>query len=512
MMTNSIQKIYNNLTSDALFDQALLRGEGVKASNGALTVNTGARTGRSPKDRFIVCDALTEQTVAWGAINQPISSAIFDALWHRVDLYLKDKDLFVSDLRVGANDALAVGVKVVTELAWHHLFVRNLFIREAYHGEHWTLMCAPNFKAVPERDGTHSDAAVMLDFTHKKILICGTHYAGEMKKAMFTVLNYLLPAQDVLPMHCSANVGETGDVALFFGLSGTGKTTLSADPERFLIGDDEHGWSETGVFNFEGGCYAKCIDLSPEKEPMIYAAIRHGTVMENVILDDNGYPIYSDASKTQNTRAAYPLEYIEQRALRSEAGLPSAVIFLTCDLYGVLPPVSLLTKEQAAYHFLSGYTALVGSTEVGQTEAIKQTFSTCFGAPFFPRPPSVYADLLMKRVESADAQVYLVNTGWTGGAYGEGGERFSIPTTRAVIRAILSGELKNAELEVIEGFNVRIPKALSGVPAQLLNPSNTWQDQLAYRHKLNQLIESFIDNFKKFNISSEILLGQPVSV
>lgn len=513
MTVDTIQRAHVDLTTEELIAAALANKEGTLASNQALAVYTGSRTGRSPKDRFIVEDEQTEKEVAWGAINQPIAPATFDALWHRAKLYADDTTTYISHLRVGADPKYAIYVKVTTELAWHNLFVRQLFIRDNNDARwDWELLCIPGFKTDPARDGVNSDAAVILNFSAKRILICGTLYAGEMKKAMFTVMNYILPPQGVLPMHCAANVGHDGDSALFFGLSGTGKTTLSADPERLLIGDDEHGWSHQGVFNFEGGCYAKCIDLSQAKEPLIWDAICYGAVMENVVVDDEGNPDFHDGHFTQNTRAAYPLEHIKARVLENQAGQPKAVIFLTCDLYGVLPPVSVLTPEQAAYHFLSGYTALVGSTEVGQTEAIKQTFSTCFGAPFFPRPASVYAELLMQHLKSAGATVYLVNTGWTGGAYGKGGERFSIPTTRAIITAILNGEIQKASLEVLPGFNLRIPKSLPGVDAKLLNPKETWQNKEAYEQKLKELMRSFAENFKKFSVSDAILAAGPSSV
>lgn len=500
-------KSYLNLSITELVNLTLSRGEGELASNQALVVKTGARTGRSPQDRFIVRDEITEATVDWGSINQAFSPEKFDMLWLRAMQYLDEKDChFVSYLKVGASDTYGISVKVITELAWHNLFAYVLFIHAETtlppnHPDQWTILSVPDFKTEPERDGVNGDAAVILNFSKRRILICGTHYAGEMKKAMFSVLNFLLPKQQVLPMHCAANIGKDGQTALFFGLSGTGKTTLSSDPERFLIGDDEHGWSEQGIFNFEGGCYAKCIDLSREREPLIWDAIRYGAVLENVVIDPiNKDPLYSNCSLTQNTRAAYPREYIPMHVKENCGNVPKAILFLTCDLYGVLPPVARLTREQAAYYFLSGYTAMVGSTEVGQGSGVKPTFSTCFGAPFFPRPAQEYANLLLDKLNKSNASVYLVNTGWTGGAYGEGGSRFSIPVTRNIVSAILNGKLNTVSYEKMPIFNLDIPTAVPGVDRQLLDPRLAWHDQQAFDINVKMLAQQFRDNFtQKFN-------------
>jgi phosphoenolpyruvate carboxykinase (ATP) len=504
--------VHANLCAAQLVETALLRGEARLAANGALVAVTGARTGRSPKDKFTVDDAVTHELVDWGKVNKAFSPERFEALLERVTEHLSERDLYAQDLYCGADPAYRLPIRVISEYAWHSLFVHQLFVRPeaealASHVAEFTVIAAPEFEAVPERDGTASSAFILADFTRKIVLIGGTKYAGEMKKSIFGVMNFLVPARDVLPMHCSANVGADGVTALFFGLSGTGKTTLSADPARRLIGDDEHGWSPTGVFNFEGGCYAKCVDLTEEKEPQIYRAIRFGSVLENVILNEEREPDYADIRLTENTRAAYPVDFIENAVIPGVGGHPRNVMFLAADAFGVLPPIARLTPEQAMYHFLSGYTAKLAGTETGVKDPTPE-FSACFGAPFLPLAPRVYAEMLGKRLKQHDASCWLVNTGWSGGKFGVG-KRMSLKITRALVNAALDGRLKDVEFVTEAAFGLSIPVSCPGVPAEILNPRNAWADKEGYDRTAADLAGRFEANFAKFDASEAIRAAGP---
>ena len=494
---------YWNLSPAALYEEAVRRGEGTVAAGGPIVVITKPHTGRSPNDKFVVRESESEQKVWWGSVNQPFEPTGFGRLQDEVLRYLDRRDLFIRDVYAGADPAYRLPVRFITPSAWSALFVNNMFVRpdpsELAHFEPgFTVLHAPEFQADPARHGTKTGTFIIISFARKLILVGGTRYAGEMKKSIFTIMNYLLPDRGVLPMHCSANVGKDGDSAIFFGLSGTGKTTLSADPERGLIGDDEHGWSERGIFNFEGGCYAKVIRLSPTGEPEIYATTRRfGTVLENVVMDPLTRALDLDSQAiTENTRACYPINFIPNHVPAGTAGHPSTVVFLTADAFGVLPPISRLTADQAMYHYLSGYTAKVAGTERGVTEP-KETFSTCFGAPFLPRPPALYAEMLGKRIERHKVNVWLVNTGWTGGPYGVG-RRMNLAHTRAMLRAALALRLDGVAYASDPVFGVAVPLGVPDVPDNVLKPRDTWADTAAYDAQAKKLVALFHGNFEKY--------------
>ena len=493
--------VYKNLTPAQLVEHALRRGEGTLSETGALVVTTGKYTGRSPDDRFVVDAPNIHNDIDWGKVNVPISEEKYEAIYNRMTAYLQGRELFVFEGFAGADEQYHLPVRVVNELASQNLFIHQLLVRPAEEQlkdfvPGFTIIAAPGFKCSPEVDGVHSEAAIIVNFNKRTVIIAGSQYAGEIKKSVFSVMNYLLPKQGVFTMHCSANVGADGDSALFFGLSGTGKTTLSADPNRSLIGDDEHGWSESGIFNIEGGCYAKCINLSQENEPQIWNAIKFGSLVENVVMDPETRKLdYADNSLTENTRVGYPVDYIPNCLIPGVAGHPKTVIFLTADAFGVLPPISKLNADQAMYHFVSGYTSKLAGTERGIVEP-QTTFSTCFGAPFLPLHPSVYANMLGERIEKHNTNVYLVNTGWAGGKYGVG-SRMKLKYTRAMVTAALAGELDNVEYELDPIFNLNIPKSCPNVPAEILNPRNVWTDMDKYEASAKALAKKFQENFAK---------------
>lgn len=507
-----------NLSTPALYEESVRRREGLISNYGAFVVQTGQHTGRSPQDKFVVREHTSADEIWWGKVNRPLSEHRFETLKGRMMAYLQGRDLFIQDCYAGADPAYRISVRIITEYAWHSTFIRNLFIQPpaenlATFVPDYTIISLPNFHANPEIDGTRTDVVIAANFAEKLVLIGGTSYAGEMKKSVFTILNYLLPHHNVLSMHCSANVGKNGDSALFFGLSGTGKTTLSADPDRILIGDDEHGWSDRGIFNFEGGCYAKLIKLSPKAEPQIYSTTRRfGTILENVVIDPvTGELDLDDASLTENTRGAYPIDFIDNTSETGVADHPKNVIFLTADALGVLPPIARLTYEQAMYHFVSGYTAKVAGTEKGLGHEPEAVFSACFGAPFMALHPGVYAKLLGQKIRQHNAKVWLVNTGWTGGAYGVG-ERLPIAETRAMLTAILNGLLDDVPTVVDPIFGLHVPLSCPGVSDRLLSPRSTWADPAAYDAQAKKLAAMFVENFKQFAdaVDPDVTKGSPL--
>lgn len=517
MGMQQLHQVYRNLAVPVLVEHAVLRGEGQLADNGALCVETGKYTGRSPQDKFIVDEPGSRDQVAWNSLNRPISEENFERLYQRTLEYVRGHDLYIFDGYVGADPNYRFGVRVINELAWHNLFVHQLFRRPtaaelSQHHADFTVIALPGLRGNPETDGLHSEAYIVVHLTRRIVLIGGTYYAGEMKKSIFSLLNYVMTHRDVLPMHGAANIAADGHTALFFGLSGTGKTTLSADPDRQLIGDDEHGWSNQGVFNFEGGCYAKTIRLSPENEPQIWSAIRFGALLENVEMNPETRALdYNSDRLTENTRVAYPLEFIPNSIASGMGNHPQAIIFLTADAFGVLPPIARLTREQAMYHFLAGYTSKLAGTERGITTP-QSTFSACFGQCFFPLSPTVYADMLGDRLlQHPECHVYLVNTGWSGGPYGVG-ERMSIKHTRALVSAALNGDLDKVTYTPHPIFKVLVPDHVPGVPDEILNPKLTWSDPAAYDRQARDLAKQFAKNFQQFSsqASAEIVAAGPV--
>lgn len=503
-LTN-LRKVYWNLPTEALYEEIIFRNEGKITQLGPLVVNTGVHTARAASDKFIVRESSTENNIWWGQYNRPYSAEKFDELFNRVQGFLQGRDVFVQDCYAGADPNYRLPIRIITEYAWHSLFARNMFLLPKTSDEYrrhvpdFTLIAVPGFKAFPQIDSTPSQTVIALNFDQKLCIIGNSGYAGEIKKSVFTIMNYLLPLNGVMTMHCSANMGKSGDVALFFGLSGTGKTTLSADPRRRLIGDDEHGWSDEGIFNFEGGCYAKVIALSPTAEPQIYACTRKfGTILENVVYDPVTRLIdLDDDTLTENTRASYPLEYIDNALPEKMAGHPKNIILLTCDASGVMPPIARLTPDQALYHFISGYTAKVGGTELGLGEEPEITFSACFGGPFMVHHPAYYADLLKRKVLRYNVNCWLINTGWVGGPYGVG-KRISIRYTRAMLNAALNGDLLNVEYFTDPVFGFQVPRQCPDVPDNVLDPALAWESREAYMKRYRALASRFIDNFKRF--------------
>ncbi|MBI4455560.1 MAG: phosphoenolpyruvate carboxykinase (ATP) [Acidobacteria bacterium] len=499
------KKVFRNLSPSALAEDSIRSGQGSLSGRGAISVLTGKYTGRSPKDKFIVEEETTREDIWWGEINYPIRPEAFEGLAGKMLVYLEPREVFVFDGFAGADPNYRLAVRFINEFSWQNLFVHQLFIRPTADELHnyrpeFTVICAPGFQAIPEVDDTRSEAFIIVNLREKLVLIGGTHYAGEMKKSIFTVMNFLMPQRGVMPMHCSANVGKNGDVALFFGLSGTGKTTLSADPGRSLVGDDEHGWSPDGIFNFEGGCYAKCIGLSREHEPQIWEAIRFGSVLENVMVDETTREAdYNSAKYTENTRAAYPIDFIPGARIPGVARHPSTIVFLAADAFGVLPPISKLSYDEAMFYFLNGYTSKLAGTERGVTEP-EVTFSTCFGAPFLPLHPSCYAEMLGERIRRHKSHVYLLNTGWTGGSYGEG-QRMKLPYTRAMVTAALNGDLETVAFDRDPVFDLMIPTECPNVPSEILTPRNTWKDKVAFDAKAKELAARFAKNFEKYKKS-----------